>query len=39
MDNFGSTHAPENKALCESLYRTLRDAGHIDRRTMQPGIR
>ncbi len=34
MDNFGSTHSPENQALCESLYRTLRDAGHIDRRTI-----
>src|ERR1700674_5471945 len=35
MDNFGSTHAPENKALCDSMYRTLRGAGYIDKRSVR----
>ena len=35
FDNFGSTHSPENKALCDSMYRTLREAGCIDRRTIR----
>jgi methionyl-tRNA synthetase len=35
FDNFGSTHSPENKTLCDSMYRTLRDAGHIDRRSVR----
>jgi len=35
MDNFGSTHASENQALCDRLYLTLRDGGHIDRRTVR----
>ena len=34
FDNFGSTHSAENKLLCEELYRTLRAANHIDRRTI-----
>jgi methionyl-tRNA synthetase len=34
LDNFDSTHSPETKALCDSMYLTLRDAGHIDRRTI-----
>ena len=34
IDNFGSTHSPENRALCESLYRTLRAADYIERRTI-----
>jgi methionyl-tRNA synthetase len=35
LDNFGSTHAPENKALCERMYLALREAGAIDRRTIK----
>ena len=35
LDNFGSTHAPENEAMCDRMYRTLRDAGHIDRRVIR----
>jgi methionyl-tRNA synthetase len=34
FDNFGSTHSAENKALCDAMYRTLRDRDHIDRRTI-----
>jgi methionyl-tRNA synthetase len=33
-DNFGSTHSPETRALCEELYGRLLAAGHIDRRTI-----
>ena len=35
LDNFGSTHSAENKALCDRMYRTLRGAGHIDRRSVR----
>jgi len=35
FDNYGSTHAPENKALCDSMYLTLRTAGHIDKRSVR----
>jgi methionyl-tRNA synthetase len=35
LDNFGSTHSDENKALCDRLYVALRDAGHIERRTIR----
>ncbi|MDP9082404.1 MAG: methionine--tRNA ligase, partial [Pseudomonadota bacterium] len=35
MDNFGSTHSPETKALCERMYLTLRGAGHIDQRSVR----
>jgi methionyl-tRNA synthetase len=35
LDNFGSTHAPENEALCDRMYRTLRDGGCIDRRSVR----
>jgi methionyl-tRNA synthetase len=35
LDNFGSTHAPENEALCESMYLTLRGAGCIDKRSVR----
>src|SRR5450631_822306 len=34
LDNFGSTHSPENRAMCERMYRALRNANHIDRRTI-----
>ncbi len=32
LDNFGSTHSPQNQSICERMYRALREAGHIDRR-------
>ncbi len=32
MDNFGSTNSPETKSICDRMYLTLRDAGHIERR-------
>jgi methionyl-tRNA synthetase len=32
LDNFGSTHSPENQAICERMYLALREAGYIDRR-------
>jgi methionyl-tRNA synthetase len=34
MDNFGSTNSPENQAICERMYRALREADFIDRRTI-----
>src|SRR5580658_8433403 len=35
MDNFGSTHSPENQALCNRMYTTVREAGYIDRRSVR----
>ena len=35
MDNFGSTHSAENKALCDRMYLMHRDAGYIDRRSVR----
>jgi methionyl-tRNA synthetase len=35
MDNFGSTHAAENKALCDRMYLLQRDGGYIDRRSVR----
>src|ERR1700691_635598 len=35
FDNYGSTHSPENKALCDRMYRTARDSGFIDRRSFR----
>jgi methionyl-tRNA synthetase len=35
MDNFGSTHSPENRALCNRMYLTVREAGYIDRRSVR----
>jgi methionyl-tRNA synthetase len=32
MDNFGSTHSAETEAVCDRMYRTLREADYIDRR-------
>jgi methionyl-tRNA synthetase len=34
LDNFGSTHSPENKALCDQMYLAHREAGYIDRRSV-----
>ena len=35
FDNYYSTHSAENRTLAETLYKRLRDAGHIARRTIQ----
>jgi methionyl-tRNA synthetase len=35
LDNFGSTNSPETKAICDRMYLTLRDAGHIERREVR----
>ena len=32
--NFGSTHSPENKLLCDQIYLAHRKAGYIDRRSV-----
>ncbi len=34
FDNYHSTHSEENKVLSQSIYRSLRDAGHIAMRTI-----
>ncbi|HED52437.1 MAG TPA: methionine--tRNA ligase [Gammaproteobacteria bacterium] len=34
FDNYYSTHSPENRAFAEQIYLRLRDAGHIDKRTI-----
>lgn len=35
LDNFGSTHSPATRAVCERMYLALRGAGYIDRRTIR----
>ena len=35
FDNFHSTHSEENRVLSELIYTRLRDAGHINRRTIE----
>jgi methionyl-tRNA synthetase len=35
LDNFGSTHSPENQALCNRMYLIQREAGCIDRRSVR----
>jgi methionyl-tRNA synthetase len=35
IDNYGSTHSPENKALCDQMYLTARDSGFIDKRSIR----
>src|SRR5208282_874899 len=35
MDNFGSTHSPETKALCDRMYIALRESGFIERRSVR----
>ena len=35
MDNFGSTHSPENQALCNRMYLIQREAGCIERRSVR----
>lgn len=34
FDNYHSTHSEENKALSSSIYTTLRDTGHINKRSI-----
>ncbi|MDH5602260.1 MAG: class I tRNA ligase family protein, partial [Gammaproteobacteria bacterium] len=33
FDNFHSTHSDENREIAETIYKRLRDAGHIEKRT------
>ncbi|MEK6772091.1 MAG: methionine--tRNA ligase [Pseudomonadota bacterium] len=35
FDNYYTTHSPENRALADTIYTRLRDAGHIARRVIQ----
>ncbi|TCK18766.1 methionyl-tRNA synthetase [Thiogranum longum] len=35
FDNYYSTHSPENREFAEQIYLRLRDAGHIDKRTIK----
>jgi methionyl-tRNA synthetase len=37
FDNYHSTHSEENKALSSLIYERLRDAGHINSRTITQG--
>ncbi len=35
FDNFHSTHSDENREIVETIYKRLRDAGHIEKRTIK----
>ena len=35
FDSYHSTHSNENRALAETIYKRLREAGHITKRTIQ----
>lgn len=35
FDNFHSTHSDENREIVETIYKRLRDAGHIEQRTIK----
>ncbi|MFK5912836.1 MAG: methionine--tRNA ligase [Woeseiaceae bacterium] len=35
FDNFHSTHSDENREMVETIYTRLRDAGHIEKRTIK----
>jgi methionyl-tRNA synthetase len=35
FDNFGSTHSPENRALCEEFWRAIRKAGLVTERDVE----
>lgn len=35
FDHYHSTHSPENRELVETIYLRLRDAGYIERRTIE----
>ena len=34
-DSYHSTHSPENRSLSETIYKRLREGGHINKRTIQ----
>ena len=34
FDSFHSTHSAENREIAETIYKRLRDAGHIEKRTI-----
>ncbi len=35
FDNFHSTHSEENREIAETIYKRLRDGGHIEKRTIK----
>ena len=35
LDNFGSTHSPETKVLCDRMYLAIRERGYIERRSVR----
>jgi methionyl-tRNA synthetase len=35
FDNYGSTHSPENRALCEKIWRSIRQAGLVKEREVE----
>ncbi|MBL8814819.1 MAG: methionine--tRNA ligase [Planctomyces sp.] len=35
FDNYGSTHSPENRALCHTIWRAIRDAGLVREKDVQ----
>jgi methionyl-tRNA synthetase len=35
FDNYGSTHSPENRALCEEFWRAIRNAGLVKEKDVQ----
>ncbi|NNC99567.1 MAG: methionine--tRNA ligase [Gammaproteobacteria bacterium] len=35
LDNFTGTHREENRQLCEEIYRSLKQRGHIDTKTIK----
>ncbi len=35
FDNYYSTHSPENRQLCTTIYQRLREGGHIDKRMIE----
>ena len=35
LDNFGSTHSPENEMHCRQIYLAVRDAGYVLKRTIR----
>src|SRR5580692_11783512 len=35
FDNYGSTHSAENRDICNRMYLTLREGGHIARRSVR----
>ena len=37
FDNFHSTHSDENRDIAETIYKRLRDAGHIEKRSADKG--